>query len=133
MKNDNKGSGMLQSMVAMMVVIVALTAFIGVLCYIQTDDTDVHEEDFEFVKELVIIDGEIVGDVEDDLAYLRDSNGYARTELRVDVVGNVNYSHFEQHYGEEMTNNVDSYKGTFNIASDDGRSLLANYEVVIWS
>jgi len=133
MKNDKRGSGMLESMVAMMVVIIALTAFMGMFCYYQMNDEYANENDFEFVKKLEIRDGKITGDVQEDLAYLVESNCYSKVELKVNVVGDVNCSEFTDSFGEIVTDNVDSFKGTFNIASDDGRSLLANYEVIIWS
>lgn len=123
--------GLMESMAAMMIVIVCLTAFMGLFCYIQMPD-DQRDDDFGFVENLRIEDGQIVGDLHDRLVYIVESNGYSGIEVRVSILGDVNYSDFYDSFGVLRTESVTSNNGSFEITADDGRSLLAGYEVVIW-
>lgn len=133
MRNDRKGiGGLMESMSALMIVIITLTVFMGMLAYIQTGSTIVDGDDVGFVEKLEIRDGEIVGDIHDDIIHLTESNGYSMTVVNVKVMGDISERSFSDSFGTERTDNVKVHSGTFDIRSDDGRSLLARYEVVIW-
>lgn len=131
MKNDRKAiGGFMESMVAVMAVTVALTVFIGMFAYVQFNENQIDADDYRFAEKLYLENGKITGDVREDLIYLAETNGYSMVELKVSAVGTD--LEFYDSFGETKTENVRTQEGTFTLNSDDGRKLVAKYEVVMW-
>ena len=123
----------MEAMVALMMVTIALTGFLGMLAYseIGTSD-DVVSLDTGFIEDLQIVDGKIVGDTEKQLDRFVEKNGLNGTRLIVKTAGTLSNASMVRSAGTQDGNNVGTITGTFSIGSDDGRTFAASYEVVYW-
>ena len=129
---DRKGiGGFMEAMVAMMAVVVTLMTFLTVLAYADTgvDDDDI---DVSFLEEAYISQGTICGLNECSLFLLMEREGAEGVDLRLDMIGDVLGESLEMHCGERTDNPV-GRTGALSLDSDDGRTLLARYEVICWS
>lgn len=121
------------AMIAVMVITVTLTAFIGLLGYISiSDTTETDGIETDYLSKLSIEKENIVGDVQDDLQEQICSNDYNFIRLTVKTIGLISEDTFSASAGEKKTDNVISKTGTLILQSDDGRRLAASYEVVVW-
>lgn len=121
------------AMIAVMVITVTLTAFIGLLGYISiSDTTETDDIETDYLSKLSIKNENIVGDVQDDLQEQICSNDYNFIRLTVKTIGLISEDTFSASAGEKKTDNVISKTGTLILQSDDGRRLAASYEVVVW-
>jgi len=134
MIRDKRGEGgFMEAMVALMMVSIALTAFLGMLAYSEigeSDDTITLET--RFIEDLQIVDGEIVGETENQLDRFVEKNGLNGTRLTVKAAGTLSDASLVRTSGTTEGNNVGTFTGTFPIDSDDGRVFAASYEVVYW-
>ncbi len=136
MKLNRKGEGgFMEAMIAVMVVTLSLTAFMGVLSYnVLTDspeETVVEEPALEFLDLLSIKDKKIVGDLDEEMEGL--AFGYSAVKIKVVAIGNVSIESLDKTYGEKTDNIVRSDVGSVLLNADDGRTLLCSYEVIIWN
>lgn len=130
MKMNRKAEGSFaETMIAMMVVTIALTAFMGVFayscCHNDGPDTRISTD---FVKDLRIEGGEIVGV---DQSYIDDEctrKGYASMVITVETAGSVN--HCSLRIGTGSDSDYSFVRGTIDLPCDDGTVVIANYEVV---
>ena len=118
-----------ETMIAMMVVTIALTAFMGLFAYscCHTDGSDVRIST-DFVKDLRIEDGRIVGV---DQSYIDDEctrKGYSAMVITVETAGDLNRCSLR--LGEGADSDYSFVRGTINIPCDDGTTVIASYEVV---
>lgn len=128
---DKKGiGGFMEAMLAMMAVTVTITAFIGVLAYAHAEPQE-RDIDTSFLSGLRIEDGRICNLDEDAITsyVLRiDASGIT---VKVEIVGDALSDSLRFTYGKE-TGHTSFKEGTLTLDSDDGRRLLAHYEVVVW-
>lgn len=123
----------MEAMIAMMVVTIALTAFLGLMVHSSVPGTDEGPDiPTDFIKRLRIENGSIVGDIDSVLQSIIDKNEYSYIRVTVDVAGPLSDSVFVKTAGTERTDNVDSENGTVLLITDDGRELVASFEVVVW-
>ncbi len=123
----------MEAIAAMMVVIVALTAFLGMLSYSDlSNEKEDAEIDYHFLNELSVVDGKITGDITDKLCSICEKKDLSKMKLDVKLLGPVYYDTISFEYGEEITDHPSYSNGTIRILSNDGRSLVATYEVVIF-
>ena len=134
MIKDKRGEGgFMEAMVALMMVTIALTAFIGMLAYSEIGKSDDSVSlDTRFVEDLQIVDGNIAGETGKYLDRFVEKNGLNGTRLTVKVAGSLSDASLLRTSGTEEGNNVGTFTGTFSIPSDDGRTFAASYEVVYW-
>ena len=132
-RNKRGEGGYIEAMISLMMVIVALTAFLSMLTYSEIDRSD-HEItlDTSFVKDLELIDGKITGETEKELTLFIERNELNGTRLTINIAGTLSDASFREVVGTEEGVNVGSITGTFPIGSDDGRTFVASYEVVYW-
>ena len=129
---NKKGiGGFMESMFAMMTVMVALTAFLMIIAYTDTTVDD-REVNVSFLDELYVSNGKICGLKESSLFILMEKERSKGMDVRLDVIGDVMNDSLEYHCGER-TDHPMGRTGTVSLDSDDGRTLLARYEVVYWS
>lgn len=132
MKMNKRGeAGFMEAIIAMMVVTIALTCFMGLLSYNNADDARNDSFSTDFLDDFSVMNGRIAGDPEDELCDIMDSKGYERVDLRITVDSVISDS-YEFTVGEGEYDNVGSVTGTLHLRSDDGRSFVASYEVVFW-
>ena len=123
----------MEAMVALMMVTIALTAFLGMLAYSEIGESDdTITLDTRFIEDLQIVDGKIVGDTEKQLDHFVEKNELNGSRLTVKVAGTISDASLVKTSGTEEGNNVGTFSGSFSINSDDGRVFAASYEVVYW-
>ncbi len=134
MIKDKKGiGGFMEAITALMVIIVALTAFLGLLAYSDLGElSKTPTIDTEFIEDLELKDGIITGETAGHLGRYVEKNNLNGARLEVIVAGNLCDASLTDSVGEQDGDNVGTVKGTFPIRSDDGRSFVASYEVVCW-
>ena len=117
-----------ETMIAMMVVTIALAAFMGVFAYsLHTQDSSIRISE-DFVRDLRIEKGEIVGV---DQAYIDEEcsrRGYSAMVITVDTAGNLNECHLR--LGQGNDHDFTSVSGIVDLRCDDGTVVIARYEVV---
>ena len=123
----------MEALVALMMVTIALTAFLGILAYseIGTSYDDI-TLDTGFIEELRLVDGDIIGETDRQLELFIEKYGLNGARLTVKVAGTLSDSSLQRASGIEEGNNVGTFAGTLSIGSDDGRTFAASYEVVYW-
>ena len=132
-RNKRGEGGFMEAMVALMMVTIALTAFLGMLAYSEIGKSDDRVTlDTRFIEDLQIIDGEIVGETEKQLDRFVEKNGLNGARLTVEVAGTLSDASLARTSGTTIGNNVGTFTGSFSISSDDGRVFAASYEVVYW-
>ena len=123
----------MEALVALMMVTIALTAFLGMLAYSEIGESDdTITLDTRFIEDLQIVDGKIVGDTEKQLDHFVEKNELNGSRLTVKVAGTISDASLVKTSGTEEGNNVGTFSGSFSINSDDGRVFAASYEVVYW-
>ena len=131
--NNRAECEFMETMIAVMVITITLTAFIGLLTYTSISDTiDTVDIETDYLSRLSIQNENIVGDVQNDLQEQIYANDYSFIRLTVRTIGLVSENTFVASAGEKTTDNVISKTGTLVLRSDDGRRLAASYEVVVW-
>jgi hypothetical protein len=134
MIKDKKGEGgFLEALAALMVVTVALTAFLGMLSYsgLGRSDSPI-DVDTSFIDNLEIRDGEITGETVSHLERFVDRNSLNGARLTVSVAGNICDSSRTDSVGDTDGNNAECVSGTFSIKGEAGCIYAAKYEVVFW-
>ena len=132
-KNKRGEGGFMEALVALMMVTIALTAFLGILAYSEIGSSDDEMTlDTGFIEKLRLVDGDITGETDRQLELFIEKNGLNGTRLTVEVAGTLSDSSMVRDYGTCEGNNVGTMTGTFSIDSDDGRVFAASYEVVYW-
>ena len=132
MIKDRKGvGGFMEAMVAMMIVLIAVTAFIGLFAYHQLPENSGVSIDTSYL-EFSIEDGTITGDITEEMQETRIK--YDLKGIRVDIkpVGNLFKCTKRFTCGSTDSENIISEKGTLRLSGNDGSSVLATYEVVYW-
>lgn len=130
MIKDKRGvGGFMESMVAMMVVTIALSMFMTAFAYTNTGDCEVHDVSTDFLGSLSIEDGTIIGLDEDYLVEESERKGYRSMTVSIKVAGDL--MDIELSSGTR-TDGCDQIirNGTFMLPSDDGGRYAAVYEVI---
>lgn len=134
MKMNRRGeTGFMGSILAVMVVSVALTAFLGILSY---TDLSLQERTFEpdlrFADRLELSEGEITGDYSEEMLRFIERCDLNGVRLKVSVAGPLSDASIDETFGTPSGSNAESRKGTTSISSDDGRTYAASFEVIYW-
>ena len=130
MRKDRRGiGGFMETMVAMMIVTIALSAFMTMFAYSNLPEPEVPDVSTDFVEGLRLENGSIVGL---DETYPEDESerrGYCSMTICIKVVGRVNDHMLEM---GEPTGGCDQIirNGTFMIPGEDGARYAAAYEVI---
>ncbi len=132
MRMDRRAEGSFaETMMAMMVVTVALTVFMTVFaCSLGTDDRE-QTISTDFTRSLRYEDGEITGV---DETYVREEctrRGYSSMVIRVETAGDINHACLL--LGEPYDSDFSFVRGTVSIPCGDGTVVAANYEVVAFA
>ena len=134
MIKDKRGEGgFMEAMLALMMVTIALTAFLSMLAYCEIGGSDDEISlDTDFIEDAQLIDGKIVIEADDRLDRFVDMNGLNGARLSIRIAGTLSDASLIRSSGTEDGDNVSAINGTFPIGSDDGRVFVASYEVVYW-
>ena len=123
----------MEALIALMMVTIALTGFLGMLAY---SDLGGSEEkvvlDTGFIEKLELTDGKITGETQKELDRFIEKNDFNGVKLAVKVAATFPVADLIHSVGDLDGDNVGTISGTFSIASDDGRTFAASYEVAYW-
>ena len=132
MRMDKRAEGSFaETMMAMMVVTVALTVFMSVFAYSLSTDDGEQRISTDFLDSLRVEDGEITGV---DESYVQEEcvrKGYASMVIRIETAGDINKASLS--LGESSDSDFTFVRGTAAIPCDDGTTVLASYEVVAFA
>lgn len=123
----------MEAMVALMFVSIALTGYLGLISYSELGQSSGDPElDTDFIERMCLKDGEITGETSSELDRFVVRNGLNGAILDVAIVGNLTDADYHDAMGLNDGSNIGRITGTFPIPSDDGRTYVAEYEVVYW-
>ena len=132
MRMDKRAEGSFaETMMAMMVVTVALTVFMSVFAYSLSTDDGEQRISTDFLDSLRVEDGEITGA---DESYVQEEcvrKGYTSMVIRIETAGDINRASLS--LGESSDSDFTFVRGTAAIPCDDGTTVLASYEVVAFA
>ena len=132
MRMDKRAEGSFaETMMAMMVVTIALTVFMAVFAYSLSSEDEESRISTDFTDSLYVEDGQIKGL---DESYIQEEcvrKGYSSMVIRVETAGE--YNHASLSLGESCDSDFSYMKGTVSLPCDDGTTVLANYEVVAFA
>lgn len=132
MKFNKRGDiGFFEAMMATMVVIIVLMAYMGIIAFDSTR-TETDEPDFDetILENISIKNSKIVGDIEKNLISLMERNGYQGITILCSVPGNFKYPDTKYVVGE-MNVSIFSEKILKSIDTDNGQNIPTIFEVAI--
>ena len=134
MKLNGKGEGgFMESMLAVMIVIISLTAFLSFLAFSTSYE---HEKEAEIptdiLSDVIIVDGNIEADVEDRMTAMMERHGYKGMKLLLSTADTIFDSSLTINAGSFESDVIRSKGGTIIVKADDGRSVPVNYSVAVW-
>ena len=132
MRMDRKAEGSFaETMMAMMIVTVALTVFMTVFAYsLNTEDRE-QPISTDFTHSLRYEDGEIIGIDESYVEEECTRRGYSSMVIRIEIAGSMNSASLL--LGSLSESDFSFVRGTVCIPCDDGTTVAANYEVVAFA
>jgi hypothetical protein len=132
MKMNVKGDlGFPEAIMAVMVVTLVLTAYIGLFALDNSrSDTPAPDSDRNLVDGIKIVDGTVSGDIVPELTAFIEKNGYRGMIVRCTVPGGIAEGGVEFTVGE-MDGPVTGERFIRSVLSDDGRLIPIVFEVAI--
>lgn len=123
----------MESMIAVMAVIISLTAFLSFLSFsvshVPEKGTDVPTDMLDGVR---IVNGGLEADIEEEMNGMLERYGYTGMRVILSLAGSDGQS-LTVNVGSNDSDNIISKGGTVVIRSDEGRSVPVNYMVAVWS
>jgi len=134
MKFNGRGEGgMIESMMAVMIVMIVLTAFISLLAfstsYQDEKEIGIPANMFDDVR---IVGGGIEAPMEERMADLAERYGYHGVTVILSTADHLYDSEIRITVGSSGTDRIWSVSGTMIVGTDDGRSVPINYSVAVW-
>jgi hypothetical protein len=134
MKLNGRGEGgFMESMLAAMVVVISLTAFLSSLSFFASQN---YEKEMEVPLDVLggvrIVDGKIEADIGGKMYDAMERYGYAGMRVSLSIAGAGRDSEFGLDAGSKDSDIVSSRGGTIIVKTDDGRSVPVNYIVAVW-
>lgn len=132
MKMDNRAEGSFaETMMAMMVATVALTAFMGVFAYSLHAEHDSGEISTAFLDSVRIGEEGFTGI---DESYIEEEcvrMGYSSMVITLETAGSINHAYLR--LGSPSDSDYTYEKGAFPAECFDGTVVMVNYEVVAFA
>lgn len=126
----NAEGGFMEAVAAMMVVTVALSMFLSVVATTGSQENGVPEIRTDYLDDLSVSDGAVVGDVSHDMEVQKDFAGFSCIRLRAHVAGGTEV--YEITAGTPTEGDVLCETGIILLKDDKGRSVPVVYEVAVW-
>ena len=123
----------MESMMAVMIIIITLTAFISLLAF----STSHHSErdigiPSNIFDDVCIVDGNIEAPVEERMKDTAERYGYQGMTVILTSADPFYDSEMTITVGSSDTDRIWSASGTMIVGTDDGRSVPVNYSVAVW-
>ena len=123
----------MESMAALMIVIISLTAFLSFLAFSMSHENAMNNEiPLNILNDVRIVNGEIEADIEEKMLVSAETNGYAGMRVILSA-GGIYDSKLTLNVGCQDSDVIDTRTGTIIVRTDDGRSVPVNYTVAVWS
>jgi hypothetical protein len=131
MKYNRKGDiGFPEAMMAVMIVSVILTAYLGAFVLNTHNQSEDVEFDENLIDGLTITEGKISGDPSHKLTVFMEKHGYRGVMIRCTIPDGIIDSGMEITVGT-MDGNIENHRFIKNIKSDDSRVIAAIFEVAV--
>jgi len=134
MRRGNKGEGgFIESMMAVLVVIVALTAFLSLLAHSTSyDDEKDISIPVNMFNDIRIVNGNIEAPLEDRMNDLTERFGYRGITVMLSTADPLYDSAIMITVGSSDAERIWSKSGTLIAGTDDGRSVPVKYSMAVW-
>ncbi|MCL2608162.1 MAG: hypothetical protein FWD92_06395 [Methanomassiliicoccaceae archaeon] len=131
---SKKGEGgFMESMVAVMIVVISLTAFLSFLSFSTSVQVEKEADiPLDLLDNVCIINGQIEADVEQRMIEITERYGYKGMYLRLSTAGAMYDSELIISVGTCDHGIIRSKGGTIIAGSDGGRSVPVNYSMAVW-
>lgn len=130
---DRKGiGGFMEAMVAMMIVTIAITSFIGLLAYNELPTTDDEIRIDTSYLRFSVVDGKITGDIQERMERSCERYGLLGITVDIKLIGPLFDDERTYQCGITDGDNNRIGNGTLRLECDDGSIVLASYRVVQW-
>jgi hypothetical protein len=132
MRLNRKGSlGFPEAIMAAMIVTLVLTMYMGLLAVNVSNEEDPHiDVDHRIFENLVIENGEVVGDIENSLISEAERHGYRGISFTCEVPGDLGIGDMHILIGS-MDGNINSERFILPLRSSDGRIVPTVMEVAV--
>lgn len=122
----------MEAMVAMMIVTIATTSFIGLLAYneLPTSDDEV-AIDTSFLK-FTVTDGRITGDIVERMERSCERYGLLGMTVEIKLIGPLYDDERSYQCGIVDSDNNRVKNGTLRLDCDNGSTILASYKMIQW-
>ncbi|MDR0791004.1 MAG: hypothetical protein LBE47_00515 [Methanomassiliicoccaceae archaeon] len=134
MKLNGKGEGgFMESVIAVMVVVITLTAFLSFLAFFTShnNDKDIDIPATDIFDHVSIVNGSIEADIYDIMTEMIERYGYRGMRVTLSTSG-IYDSSLTMNAGTNDSDIILSKNGTIVVRSDDGRSVPVNYSMAVW-
>ena len=135
MRLNRKGEGgFMESVLAVMVVVISLTAFLSFLALSVSQDHD--GDPFipnDLLDDVRIVGGCIEADLEDRMYCVIERYGYDGMKIILEISDGIYHSSLTQSAGSCDSDRIFSKNGLISVRTDDGRSVPVRYSVAVWS
>jgi Tfp pilus assembly protein PilV len=134
MRLNKKGEGgYMESMLAVMVVVISLTAFLSFLAYSSSQHSEKEAEmPSDILDDVRIINGQIEADIEGKMANAIERYGYEGMRVILSVSDGIYDSKLTVSVGSHDSDVILSKNGSMIVRSDDGRSVAVTYSMAVW-
>jgi len=123
----------MESMAALIIVVISLTAFISFLAFSMSHDNAADNEiPVNILNDVRIVNGEIEAPIEEKMIVSAETNGYAGMRVILSASG-IYESSKTLNVGSQDSDVIGTRTGTIIVRADDGRSVPVNYTMAVWS
>ncbi|MCL2786645.1 MAG: hypothetical protein FWD81_05460 [Methanomassiliicoccaceae archaeon] len=134
MKLNRKGEGgFMESMLAVMVVVISLTAFLSFLPFsMSVEDYVDHDIRSDILDGVRISGGKIETEIGERIEETMIRYGYEGMTIILSVSDGIYGSEVTFSAGSRDSDNIVSKNGTITVRADDGRSVPVKYSMAVW-
>ena len=124
----------MESVLAVMVVVISLTAFLSFLALSMSVTPDKETEiPLDFLDDVRMIGGNIEADIEEEMAIMTERYGYLGMRVRLSISDGIYDSSVTVKVGTFDSDVITTKQGTITVRTDDGRSVPVMYTVAVWT
>jgi len=131
--NKKGEGGFPESVAAVMIVVISLTAFLSLLSFSVSIQIEKEADiPLDMLNPVCIVNGCIEADVEQCMTEMMERYGYLGMRLTLSAAGAMYDSELIVSVGTRDHGDIRSKGGTIIVSSDGGRSVPVNYSVAVW-
>ena len=132
--NSRGEGGFTESMVAVMIVVISLTAFVSFLAFSLSPGAErTADVPTDFLNFVHIVNGNIEADIEDRMIASAELYGFAGMRVDLSAADGTYDSVLTLNVGHQDTDVIHTKGGTIVVKDGNGRSVPVNYSVAVWS